>query len=98
MKLPHRRKFLHLAAGAAALPAVSRVARAQAYPTPTQPSTSSSARKLEMSLRNSARYSAVLRTRSAANARLACAGCTHATEACVPRASHEEFFAAPAKC
>ena len=32
MKLP-RRKFLHLAAGAAALPAVSRAARAQAYPT-----------------------------------------------------------------
>ena len=32
MKLP-RRKFLHLAAGAAALPAASRVARAQAYPT-----------------------------------------------------------------
>jgi tripartite-type tricarboxylate transporter receptor subunit TctC len=32
MKLP-RRNFLHLAAGAAALPAVSRVARAQAYPT-----------------------------------------------------------------
>jgi tripartite-type tricarboxylate transporter receptor subunit TctC len=32
MKLP-RRKFLHLAAGAAALPAVSRVARAQTYPT-----------------------------------------------------------------
>jgi tripartite-type tricarboxylate transporter receptor subunit TctC len=32
MKLP-RRKFLHLAAGAAALPAVSRFARAQAYPT-----------------------------------------------------------------
>jgi tripartite-type tricarboxylate transporter receptor subunit TctC len=31
MKLP-RRKFLHLAAGAAALPAVSRLARAQAYP------------------------------------------------------------------
>ena len=31
MKLP-RRQFLHLAAGAAALPAVSRVARAQAYP------------------------------------------------------------------
>jgi tripartite-type tricarboxylate transporter receptor subunit TctC len=31
MKLP-RRKFLHLAAGAAALPAVSRVATAQAYP------------------------------------------------------------------
>src|SRR6516165_7565947 len=33
---PHllgRRQFLHLAAGAAALPAVSRVARAQAYPT-----------------------------------------------------------------
>jgi tripartite-type tricarboxylate transporter receptor subunit TctC len=32
MKLP-RRKFLHLAAGAAALPAVSRIARAQTYPT-----------------------------------------------------------------
>jgi tripartite-type tricarboxylate transporter receptor subunit TctC len=31
MKLP-RRKFLHLAAGAAALPAVSSIARAQAYP------------------------------------------------------------------
>jgi tripartite-type tricarboxylate transporter receptor subunit TctC len=31
MKLP-RRKFLHLAAVAAALPAVSRIARAQAYP------------------------------------------------------------------
>src|SRR6516162_2413387 len=32
MKLP-RRRFLHLTAGAAVLPAVSRVARAQAYPT-----------------------------------------------------------------
>ena len=32
MKLP-RRKFLHLAAGAAALPAISRVAWAQTYPT-----------------------------------------------------------------
>jgi Tripartite tricarboxylate transporter family receptor len=32
MKLP-RRKFLHLAAGAAALPAASRVASAQTYPT-----------------------------------------------------------------
>src|SRR5262245_20442596 len=32
MKLP-RRNFLHLAAGAAALPAVSRAARAQVYPT-----------------------------------------------------------------
>ena len=31
MKLP-RRRFLHLAAGAAALPAVSRIARAQTYP------------------------------------------------------------------
>src|SRR5262249_2369588 len=31
MKFP-RRKFLHLAAGAAALPAVSRIAPAQAYP------------------------------------------------------------------
>ena len=32
MKLP-RRTFLHLAAGAVALPAVSRIARAQTYPT-----------------------------------------------------------------
>jgi tripartite-type tricarboxylate transporter receptor subunit TctC len=32
MKLPHRRRFLHLAAGAAALLAASRIARAQAYP------------------------------------------------------------------
>jgi tripartite-type tricarboxylate transporter receptor subunit TctC len=31
MKLP-RRRFLHLAAGAAALPAMPRIARAQAYP------------------------------------------------------------------
>src|SRR5215831_7772053 len=31
MKLP-KRQFLHLAAAAAALPAVSRIARAQAYP------------------------------------------------------------------
>src|SRR6266852_5539437 len=29
---PSRRTFLHLAAGAAALPAISRIARAQAYP------------------------------------------------------------------
>ena len=33
MKLAHRRQFLHLAAGAAALPFVSHIARAQAYPT-----------------------------------------------------------------
>ena len=32
MKLP-RRQFLHLVAAAAALPALSRIARAQAYPT-----------------------------------------------------------------
>src|SRR5579871_6337498 len=32
MKLP-RRRFLHLAAGAAALPAASRIARADGYPT-----------------------------------------------------------------
>jgi tripartite-type tricarboxylate transporter receptor subunit TctC len=32
MKLP-RRKFLHLAAGAAVAPAISRPARAQTYPT-----------------------------------------------------------------
>jgi tripartite-type tricarboxylate transporter receptor subunit TctC len=34
MKLP-RRQFLHLAAGAVALPAMSRIARAQSYPTRT---------------------------------------------------------------
>src|SRR5262245_36204791 len=34
LKLPHRRQFLHLAAGAAAMPAVSQLAWAQAaYPT-----------------------------------------------------------------
>jgi tripartite-type tricarboxylate transporter receptor subunit TctC len=33
MKLPHRRQFLHLAAGAAALPVLTRIAGAQAYPT-----------------------------------------------------------------
>jgi tripartite-type tricarboxylate transporter receptor subunit TctC len=33
MKLSHRRQFLHLIAGAAAMPAVSRIARAQTYPT-----------------------------------------------------------------
>ena len=33
MKLPHRRQVLHLAAGAAVLPALSRVAWAQTYPT-----------------------------------------------------------------
>jgi tripartite-type tricarboxylate transporter receptor subunit TctC len=32
MKLPHRRQFLHLAAGAAALPALPSIAKAQAYP------------------------------------------------------------------
>jgi tripartite-type tricarboxylate transporter receptor subunit TctC len=33
MKLPHRRQFLHLAAGVTVLPAASRIARAQVYPT-----------------------------------------------------------------
>ena len=33
MKLPHRRQFLHLASGAVALPALSRIASAQTYPT-----------------------------------------------------------------
>jgi tripartite-type tricarboxylate transporter receptor subunit TctC len=33
MKLPHRRRFLHLVASAATLPAVSRMARADTYPT-----------------------------------------------------------------
>ena len=33
MKLPHRRQFLHLAAGAVALPVLPRIASAQAYPT-----------------------------------------------------------------
>jgi tripartite-type tricarboxylate transporter receptor subunit TctC len=32
MKLSHRRQFLNLAAGAAALPVVTRFARAEAYP------------------------------------------------------------------
>ena len=33
MTLPHRRQFLHLASGAVALPALSRIASAQTYPT-----------------------------------------------------------------
>jgi tripartite-type tricarboxylate transporter receptor subunit TctC len=33
MKLSHRRQFLHLAAGAAALPVISPIAIAQSYPT-----------------------------------------------------------------
>jgi tripartite-type tricarboxylate transporter receptor subunit TctC len=33
MKLPHRRQFLHLAAGAIAAPTISRIAKADAYPT-----------------------------------------------------------------
>jgi hypothetical protein len=33
MKLPHRRQFLHLATGAAALSTVSHIAWAQTYPT-----------------------------------------------------------------
>src|SRR5512132_4274659 len=33
MRLPRRRQFLHLAAGAAALPAISRMSWAQSYPT-----------------------------------------------------------------
>src|SRR4051812_16696436 len=33
LKLHHRRQFLNVAAGAAALPAVSRIAWAQSYPT-----------------------------------------------------------------
>ena len=33
MILPHRRQFLHLAASAAALPLLPRIAGAQAYPT-----------------------------------------------------------------
>jgi tripartite-type tricarboxylate transporter receptor subunit TctC len=33
MKFPHRRRFLHLAAGASAMPLAPHIARAQAYPT-----------------------------------------------------------------
>ena len=32
MRLPHRRQFLHLTAGAAALPAISQITGAQSYP------------------------------------------------------------------
>jgi hypothetical protein len=35
VKLPHRRQFLHLAVGAAALPTLPRIARAQTYPART---------------------------------------------------------------
>ena len=37
MQRPHRRRFLHLATGAAALPAVSRFAWSQSYPAQTYP-------------------------------------------------------------
>jgi hypothetical protein len=45
MKLP-RRNFLHLAAGAAALPAVSRIASAQTYP--TRPVRMAEAKRMEL--------------------------------------------------
>jgi hypothetical protein len=58
MKLP-RRNFLHLAAGAAALPAVSRIARAQTYPTRpvrmTQPESGGGNRKVPWRWRSSHR-------------------------------------------
>ena len=63
MKLPHRRRFLHLAASAAALPAVSRMARAQSYP--TRPVRIVFARRSERHLRAPDRAMAVSLLRAA---------------------------------
>ena len=45
-----RRKFLHLAAGAAALPAISRLARAESYPSRPVPGSSDSRPPAETTL------------------------------------------------
>jgi hypothetical protein len=56
MRLPHRRQFLHPAAGAAALPAVSRIAWGQGYPSrPVHWITGFSAGSVATSLRASRR-------------------------------------------
>jgi tripartite-type tricarboxylate transporter receptor subunit TctC len=75
MKLP-RRKFLHLAAGAASLPVVSRIARAQTYPTrpitlivpfPAGGATDVVARVLAKGLSERIRQSVVVDNRPGAN-------------------------------
>ena len=86
MKLP-RRKFLHLAAGAAALPAVSRIARAQAYPSrpvriivpfPAGQATDSIARLMGQSLSERLGQAFVIENRTGAAGNIGTEGVVHA--------------------
>src|SRR5260221_12291514 len=89
MKLP-RRKFLHLAAGAAALPVVSRVARAQAYPSrsvriivpfPAGQATDTIARLVGQSLSERLRQPFIIENRTGAGGRPSTARGPRATHA-----------------
>src|SRR6185295_15535084 len=87
MKRPHRRQFLHLAAGAAALPAVSRIARAQAYPSrpvrlivpfPAGQATDSVARLVGQSLAARLSQSIVIENRTGAGGNIGTEAVVHA--------------------
>ena len=84
MKLPHRRRFLHLAAGAAALPALSRMAWAQIYPSRPARISSHSCRRTARRHRASDGAMAVGSARTALHHRKpAGAGSNIATEAVI---------------
>ena len=83
MRLP-RRRFLHLVAGAAALPAVSRMAKAQAYPSrpitivvPFGPgsATDTVARSIALPLGIALKQSIVVETKPGANGTIAASRC-----------------------
>ena len=87
MKLP-RRNFLHLAAGAAALPAVSRIAWAQAYPSrpvriivgfPAGFASDAVARLIAQSLSESLRQQFVVENRPGASSNIAADAVVRAT-------------------
>jgi tripartite-type tricarboxylate transporter receptor subunit TctC len=87
MKLP-RRNFLHLAAGVAALPAVSRLARAQAYPSrpvriivgfPAGVAADAIARLIAQSLSESLRQQFVVENRPGAGSNIATDAVVRAT-------------------
>jgi len=87
MKRPHRRQFLHLAAGAVALPAVSRIARAQAYPSrpvrlivpfPAGQATDSVARLVGQSLAARLSQSIVIENRTGAGGNIGTEAVVHA--------------------